>query len=674
VWLAERADGLYEGQVAIKILHPWFLGTEVQQHLQREIQILARLHHPRIVRLMGGGFTPEGTAYLVMEYVAGTPLDRSCRERQLSVREKVMLMGKVCEALSYAHQQLIAHLDLKPGNILVDEEGRVKLLDFGVAWLLGPDRQRASEGITWSYASPEQLRGREGLSAAADQWAVGVVLYELVCGRRPWLELEHDVARYRQAVAEDPIPRPRNVVRGLDRDLEAMILRCLEREPERRYASMEDLRWDLERYLEGKTVAARPVPGWIALGRNCRRHWLASSLTVIVVLLAAGWAWTWVTNQQKQREELERRLAVERVHRVTELAADLPRSLDPKVGELLEEASISLQRVAQQKRLSAADAMVLAHYAANLGGYAGHPAVSGWGKLPQAERYFRTGLVMVAQGRHGAEHDLQIRRQRADLQHLLAGALIEGNRAAEAEELLREALASVDWALGRSDVTGQERDKWRALWANLWAARSRVDLMRGDLRTCIGLRRQAVAEVAALYEEAGGANWPRTMLAGMKAALGWALRENGQAEEALREYEEARVLLEDYLKPNRLRGYETSTAARGLYEEGRILLSLSRTREAERRLAWAIEVFRRLQREAPLSPMVDRTLMRALARQAEVGKVLGWPEPRRRALAEAAAEVARKVERDNPGNAKVPGEIEEVRAALERAGLAKTFF
>ena len=195
VYLAARADDVYHKQVALKILRFGFESEELVQRFKREREILAQLEHPSIARLLDGGTTGDGRPFLVMEYVAGTPIDRYCAEGKLSVEEKLKLFGRVCQAVHFAHRHLIVHRDLKPANILVTAESEPKLLDFGIAKLLGSDSlpltllttAPGQTPMTPAYASPEQMRG-DRITTASDIYSLGVLLYKLLTGAAP-----HDV-------------------------------------------------------------------------------------------------------------------------------------------------------------------------------------------------------------------------------------------------------------------------------------------------------------------------------------------------------------------------------------------------------------------------------------------------------------------------------------------------
>jgi eukaryotic-like serine/threonine-protein kinase len=214
VYRAGRADGQYEKQVAIKLVRGGYDSSAVLERFRHERQILASLDHPNIARLLDGGTTDEGVPYLVMELIAGTPIDEYCNTHQLSVTERLRLFLQVCSAVQYAHQRLVIHRDIKPGNILVTKEGIPKLLDFGIAKILDPNSRSETTiagPMTPEYASPEQIRG-EPITTATDVYSLGVVLYRLVAGRSPYpakTRTPHDFAR---AICEWEPERPSTVI------------------------------------------------------------------------------------------------------------------------------------------------------------------------------------------------------------------------------------------------------------------------------------------------------------------------------------------------------------------------------------------------------------------------------------------------------------------------------
>jgi serine/threonine-protein kinase len=268
VYLAERADGQFQQRVAIKLIASADADDPLHQRFLAERQILADLVHPNIARLLDGGLTDDGRPYLVLEYVDGLPITTYCECRQLDIRARLRLFADVCAAVQHAHRSLVIHRDLKPSNILVSSDARVHLLDFGIAKLLGPTIAAAQLPVTraeWrvmtpEYASPEQVLG-ESLTTASDIYSLGVLLYELMCGQAPYQLTTSSPAQIMAAVCEQDPERPsarapERLARALRGDLDGIVMMALRKEPDRRYASADMLRQDVERYLAGFPVSA----------------------------------------------------------------------------------------------------------------------------------------------------------------------------------------------------------------------------------------------------------------------------------------------------------------------------------------------------------------------------------------------------------------------------------
>jgi tetratricopeptide (TPR) repeat protein/tRNA A-37 threonylcarbamoyl transferase component Bud32 len=303
VYRGRRADREYDKEVAIKLVPGGYHAGFILQRLRAERQILANLEHPNIARLIDGGATDEGSPYLVMELVEGEPIDRYCVAHNLRIRERLRLFLDVCAAVSYAHQRLVIHRDLKPGNILVTAEGTVKLLDFGIAKLLdaGAGEAGAAPTVTFlraltpGYSSPEQVLGKP-ITTASDVYSLGVVLNLLLTGRSPYATAVDSVQDAIREVCEKEPARPSEAAaaanggRGerLDRDLDAIVLQALRKEPENRYASVERLSEDVRRYVEGLPVIARGDRLGYRARKFFRRHKLEIAATVLVALTLVG--------------------------------------------------------------------------------------------------------------------------------------------------------------------------------------------------------------------------------------------------------------------------------------------------------------------------------------------------------------------------------------------------
>jgi eukaryotic-like serine/threonine-protein kinase len=260
VFLADRADGEFEQQVALKLLRPGLDSDLDLARLRAERQILASLNHPNIARLLDGGVTEEGLPYLVMEYIDGQPLDRHCADWDLSVRQRLELFRSVAEATEYAHRNLVVHRDLKPSNILVTATGTVKLLDFGLAKLLQSDSPtampatRAGHGwMTPEYAAPEQIRGT-GVTTVTDVYQLGVVLYELLAGEPPFHHVDRDQLRAAVLAGAPPPIGERAGLAGLAPGFAALVMQCLARDPAARPESADDVLYQLEQVAAGAAV------------------------------------------------------------------------------------------------------------------------------------------------------------------------------------------------------------------------------------------------------------------------------------------------------------------------------------------------------------------------------------------------------------------------------------
>jgi serine/threonine protein kinase/tetratricopeptide (TPR) repeat protein len=357
VYLGERADGQYQKQVAIKLVRDGFGGEALRRRFHLERQILAALDHPNIAKLLDGGTTADGLPYLVMDYVEGLPIDAYCDAHRLSIAERLTLFRAVCAAVQYAHRNLVVHRDLKPSNILVTAEGVPKLLDFGIAKLLQPELPSPSasltllglQALTPEYASPEQVRG-EPITTASDVYSLGVVLYELLTGHRPYRlksRLPHEMARViceeepqrpsiavgrveevagadgthritPESVSQTREGSPERLRRRLAGDLDNIVLMALRKEPHQRYASVEQLAEDLRRHLEGLPVLARPQTLGYRGGKFMARHKTGVMAAALIGLTLVGGILA--TRQQARRAEAERARAERRFNDVRQLA------------------------------------------------------------------------------------------------------------------------------------------------------------------------------------------------------------------------------------------------------------------------------------------------------------------------------------------------------------------
>jgi len=329
VFLGVRADEEYQKEVAVKLVQPGLDSQDVLTRFRNERQTLAGLDHPNIVRLLDGGSTREGLPFLVMEYVEGSPIDAYCDQHKLSVDGRLRLFSEVCSAVQYAHEKLVIHRDLKPSNILVVADGTPKLLDFGIAKVLNPEpsaqtslaTQTSLRCMTPAYASPEQMRGKS-VTPETDVYSLGVVLYELLTGHRPYRLTQHSPAEIERAICEQepetpstaisrvendttpdgkPITKtpelvsltregqPDKLRRRLRGDLDNIVLKALQKEPQQRYGSVAEFWQDIDRHLQHQPIKARPSTFAYRVSKFAqRRKTEVTAIFAVLVVIAAG--------------------------------------------------------------------------------------------------------------------------------------------------------------------------------------------------------------------------------------------------------------------------------------------------------------------------------------------------------------------------------------------------
>ncbi|MGH9754179.1 MAG: protein kinase domain-containing protein [Blastocatellia bacterium] len=359
VYLAVRADEIYDQEVAVKLVWPGPDAAGIEQRFRQERRILAALNHPNIARLLDGGATEDGWPYLVMEYVDGVPITQYCEDRKLSITERLKLFRSVCAAVAHAHQHLVIHRDLKPPNILVTEDGDIKLLDFGIAKLLTSETGAASGLLTRTglhlltpeYASPEQARGDE-VTTASDVYSLGVLLYELLTSHRPYQFNSPAFGEIARVICEEEPERPsarmktadQSLSRSLKGDLDQIALKSLRKEPEHRYQSAAQLSDDIQRHLDGEPVIARPATLRYRAAKFVKRHKaFAPAAAIFLLALTVGLIvalWQLRASREREREQ-RRELYVARLRQADEYwaAGDVARyqeALDkcvPKNGE-----------------------------------------------------------------------------------------------------------------------------------------------------------------------------------------------------------------------------------------------------------------------------------------------------------------------------------------------------
>jgi eukaryotic-like serine/threonine-protein kinase len=482
VFKAVRDDQQYEKQVAIKLLKPGLDTDSLLRRFKAERQILAQLSHPNIAHLLDGGATEDGAPYLVMEYIEGKPIDLYCDDRELGVNERLDLFRSLCSAVHYVHQHLMVHGDLKCGNVLVTDQGVVKLLDFGIAKLLGPapgtkrEEPRATTflALTPEYASPEQVRG-EPISTASDVYSLGVLLYRLLSGDLPHKATGSTTWALAQQICEQDPAQPSvtaveattgyarfaTTLRG---DLDNIVLKALKKAPEERYPSAEQLSEDLRRYLRGFPVAARPDTTGYRVRKFAQRH--KSAAVAAGLFVAALIAGIITTSWQAHRADVERLRAERHLNDVRELTsvylADVYDAVaylpgGTKARKLLVENSIKylagLEHEAQDSPQLQRDLAVAYD---RLGDVQGDYIGANLGDTQGALESYRHALRLR---RRLVEHDLTLQARRELLRSCvkLSELLMGQSAVVEAVPLAREGAELADTLL--QDKAPTERDK-----------------------------------------------------------------------------------------------------------------------------------------------------------------------------------------------------------------------
>ncbi len=536
VFLAERADGQFEQEVALKLMRRGLDSAEIVRRFYRERQILARLEHPNIARLLDGGLADDGRPYFALERVAGESILVYAAEHQLDVEARLRLLVTACRAVDAAHRQLIVHRDLKPAHILVTVDGTVKLLDFGIAKLLeeelGPEGATALDhrALTPSYAAPEQILG-EPVATTTDVYALGVVLYELLTGQMPHRreartlsELVSKVqvetaerasaALRRQAAKGDVEAKLR--ARRLSGDLDTILSQALKRDPEYRYPSAGALADDLERHLAGRPVKAQPDSWRYRASKFIGRHrWAMAAGLAATLALCAALVWALVEGRRAsasarlaETQAAAARAQAERTERVKEFLLAVFREANPmqRQREQPMTAREVLERGIDKARSELASepalqAEVLGDLASTLSG------------LDTSDR----GPVLLEEAvelaRRGTGPDSLLV---AKLHLSLASSLVGRQSFARAEELTRGALSRLDPSLGAGS---REAARAKALLVLICG-------LQGRMEEALPLAREAVA----LFDQQYGPDHPDSAL--QRISLAEVLRSLGQLDEA----------------------------------------------------------------------------------------------------------------------------------------------
>ncbi len=599
VYLAVREGDGFSKTVALKVVRRGLDTSRVLTRFREERRILAGLAHPNIAALLDGGATEDGRPYLVMEFVEGEPIDRYCDRRGLPVRDRLRLVTTICAAVHYAHQNLVVHRDIKPPNILVTAEGIPKLLDFGIGKVLaGEDGDEEltvleERAMTPEYAAPEQRAGA-AITTATDVYALGVLLYRLLTGRLPW-EGAATSGERGQSRTDRPGPKRPSTVSAeaghISPELDAVVLKALRSEPEERYPGPLALADDLERFLNGRPVAAR-APSFLYLSRKfISRHRLAVGASIAVV--AGGLSMTAYTWLQSQRVAAERDKALEvRGFLLETFGAAGP---DRRTGD-----PVTARALLDGQAATVVDA------------YADDPALRAEMMMVLAEGYERLGLVEEAQSwasRVVADHELLPDAEYAAAQTLLGWILHQQGRSSEAEALLVESVARaraasgaervlaralndlgvVLEALGEYDRSGAAHEEALAMRAELFGERHRsvaisasnlaaVHYRRGNLERAVREGQRALE----IIERSLGPDHQRTIIAQSNLAVFKLVQGDLSGAEA-----DYRDLLE---RQARVQGREHPVTVRVMMSLASVLRQAEKWEEAEDVLREALRI------------------------------------------------------------------------------------
>ena len=480
VYLAARADEAFEKQVAIKIVERGLESEEVTRRFESERHILARLDHPNIVRIIDGGTTPDGLAYIVMDYVEGEPIDQYCDGHALDVEGRLRLFQGVCAAVHYAHQHLVIHRDIKPANVLVTAEGVPRLLDFGIAKLLAAEAALSEatrtvlRRLTPEYASPEQVRG-ETLTTASDVYSLGVLLYRLLSGQSPYRTAASAANVLERAICDDAPERPSAAVararcvppgegtpdrlrRRLAGDLDNIALMALRKEPQRRYASVEQLSQDISRYLAKLPVMARADTAGYRTGRFIVRHRIgvAASAAMVLLLIAGVVGTSWqarVARAERARAQQQfndvRRLATSFLFEFNSSIQNLP-GATPARKLLVQRALEYLSKLAQQSQGDRSLQRELAEAYLKVGDLQGNPYEPNLGDTPGAADSYRKALQISTSLAAADRNDTQSQRYLARSHQSLGEILPLLGKPADGAAELRKAAALFEQLLGQA--------------------------------------------------------------------------------------------------------------------------------------------------------------------------------------------------------------------------------
>ena len=656
VYLAERDDHAFDRQVAIKMVHGGVLHPSLVDGFEAERRILARFEHPNIAQLLDAGTDESGTPYAVMEYIHGTPIDAYVGERRLSVAKRLELFCLVCDAVQYSHARLVVHRDIKPGNVLVTEDGVPKLLDFGIAKLLDPSRE-ATDGtrtdlraLTPESASPEQLRG-DPITVASDVYSLGVLLFRLLTGASPYgsavrtdVEVtraicEEEVIRPSEAVAQNgPGLSPREIAarrRELAGDLDLITLKALRKEPHRRYASVEHLARDIRRHLAGEAVDAVPDSRRYRAAKFLRRNRASLAVTAALGLtMTAGLVATLVQarvarverGRAEQRFDEVRGLARSMIFEVYDAISVLPGSTAAR-ELLLRRALGYLDRLASEPGADTTLQREVATAYARIGSVQGQSGTANLGQQTTAVASYRKAFSIFERLATAAPSDRQAQADLAAVQRNLGTLFTSVGDAQNAFDCLRASVSLYERLLAGqpSDASLQGELALSYLaWADILVA-------LGDLQQASSLAQKALRLSRRAADAAPTQERPQRALASTYRRVGAFAAAAKNAARGLEAYRNALAIDERRLAVEPNSPEARMDVSTDVDEIGATLLLLGNLREA---LA-ACERARRIREDLLRADSNDARARTLLARSINHVALIRWGlGEREQALAE----------------------------------------
>jgi non-specific serine/threonine protein kinase/serine/threonine-protein kinase len=582
VYLARDVE--FGREVAVKVVKRGLGTADVLRRFRHEEQILAGLNHPHVARLYGGGKTKDGLPYFVMEYIEGQAIDKFCDARRLPNAARLRLFRQVCAAVSYAHQHLVVHRDIKPSNILVTPAGEPKLLDFGIAKLLDPARahEAASHTVTLlgvmtpEYASPEQVRG-ESVTTASDIYSLGVLLYELLTGQRPYHLQSRRPEEIARVICEQQPERPSKAIsdfgarRGeaktgsadppsafrdpklLRGDLDNIVLLALRKEPARRYATVEQFSEDIRRYLEGLPVSARKATFAYRAAKFVGRHKVGVASALLVVLATIGGLTTTIWQARVARSERARaerrfndvrKLANSNLFELHDAIANLPGSTPAR--ELLVKRGLEyLDSLAQEAQGDAGLQRELVAAYLKVGNVQGNPSNANLGDTPGALESYRKALTIAARLTAADPADAQARRFVGVISEKMSDAQAATGDALGAVESQRRSLSIFKAIADAAPADAAARQSLAISYVKLGDVLGNANFNHsGDAAGAMQSYRASAEILESLYAADPANPKTRRLLGLIYERLGTMLEAAGQVDEALATYRKSSAIRE----------------------------------------------------------------------------------------------------------------------------------